>query len=99
MRDIAYFSAASATITRWPTGKRAVKIVGKVGTFPAIPDAVKRANIDKAREAYRAGPGGGAVQSGVDQFGTPIFNTGAPASYGDLIRPGSPYLKRSWRNV
>lgn len=91
-------SAASATITRWPTGKRAVKIVGALG-FPAIPAAVKRANIDKAREAYRAGPGGGAVQSGVNQFGTPIFNTGAPASYRDLTRPGSPYLKRSWRNV
>ena len=90
---------SSATRTTWPTGKRAVKIVGKLGFPVAVPAAVKRANIDKVREAYRAGPGGGAVQAGVNQFGTPIFNTGAPASYRDLVRSGSPYLKRSWRVV
>jgi hypothetical protein len=91
-------SAASATITRWPTGKRAVKIVGALG-FPAIPDVVKRANIDKAREAYRAGPGGGASPGGVNRFGTPVFAGDTPSSYRALVAPGSVYVKRSWRVV
>ena len=92
-------SPSSATITTWPTGRRAVQIVGALG-FPAVPGMVKRGNVDKARGWYRAGPGGGPTQSGVNQFGAPVFPddeyTGA---YRRLVRPGSPYLKRSWRTT
>jgi hypothetical protein len=85
-------SPASATITTWPTGKRAVKIVGALG-FPAIPDVVKRANIDHARRQYRSGPGGGAQQRGVNQFGVPIFEDGIEGTYHRMTRPWSPYVK------
>jgi len=88
--------AATGSRTTWPVGRRAVKIVGALG-FPRIPSSVKRANVDLARDAYRAGPGGGPSQMGVNQFGTPIFSSGTP-SYRTLVRAGSVYLKRMWRS-
>lgn len=91
-------SPASATITVWPTGKRAVKIIGALG-FPSIPDAVKRANIDHAREAFRQAIGTGPVQEGVNRFGVPVYATGKPESYRDLTRPTSVHVKRSHRTV
>lgn len=70
-------SPQCASYTLWPIGKRAVKIVGKVG-FPAIPAVVKRATISEARERFRQtiGGGGGPSQIGTNAFGQPIFLTG-----------------------
>lgn len=68
-------SPSGGTYNVWPLGKRAVKIVGKLG-FPAIPAVVKRATISETRERFRQSIGGGPVQAGVNQFGTPIFVTG-----------------------
>lgn len=89
-------SPSSATRTTFPTGKRAIKIIGALG-FPRIPEMVGHANIDKARQDYRSGPGGGAQQRGVNQFGVPIFEDGITGTYKALTRPGSPYVKRSFR--
>lgn len=69
-------SRASTTYSRWPLGERAVKIVGKLG-FPAVHPVVKRATIDETRERFRQAIGGGPIQAGVNQFGTPVFLTGA----------------------
>jgi len=91
-------SPASATITTWPTGKRAVRIVGALG-FPSIPADVKRANIDHAREAFRQAIGTGPVQEGVNRFGVPVYASGKPESYRDLTRPSSVHVKRSHRVV
>ena len=81
--------------TTWPTGKRAVQGTGVLG-FPRIPKWASRANIDRARDLYRQAAGNGPAQSGVNQFGVPVFNTGMPESYRRLIVPGSPFLKRAW---
>lgn len=91
-------SPASATRTTYPTGKRAVKLIGVLG-FPRIPAVVKRANIDMAREAYRQSVGGGPAQVGTNQFGTPVYLTGKPDTYKALLRTGSVHLKRMWRSV
>jgi hypothetical protein len=82
--------------TTFATGKRAVEGVGVLG-FPAIPSWVRRATIDRVRDQYRAAAGNGPAQSGVNQFGVPVFATGMPESYRRLLVPGSAYLKRVWR--
>ena len=87
-------SASSSTST-WPLGKRAVKIVGVLG-FSVVPEAVRNACLDMAREAYRQGPGGGPAQVGTNTFGAPVFLTGYPNSFRKLIAPGSPYVRRTY---
>ena len=59
----------------WPTGKRAVKLIGALG-FPAVPPVVKRACLGEAAERFRQRSGTGPSPAGINQFGTPIFLTG-----------------------
>lgn len=89
-------SRLNRTLTSWPCGKRAMKMVGVLG-FPRIPSVVSRANIDRVRDAYRASSGSGPANAGVNQFGVPVFQTGMSETYRRMIAPGSPYLKRGWR--
>lgn len=89
-------SARNTARSTWPTGKRAGRMVAVLG-FPRIPLAVTRANVDRARDAYRVASGSGPATAGVNQFGVPVFQTGMSESYRRLIAPGSVYLKRSWR--
>lgn len=89
-------SAQNSARTTFPTGKRAVKLVAALG-FPRIPEVVKLANVDRARDAYRMTTGSGPATAGVNQFGVPVFQTGMPETYRRMIAPGSPYLKRTWR--
>ncbi|HUW16205.1 MAG TPA: hypothetical protein VMW94_03930 [Actinomycetes bacterium] len=88
----------AGTYTTFSTGRRAVKIVGVLG-FASVPQAVRNACLDMAREAYRQGPGGGPAQVGTNQFGAPVFLTGFPVSFRQLIGVGSPYLRRSYVHV
>jgi len=85
----------AGTYTTFPTGKRAVRIVGVLG-FASVPQAVRNACLDMAREAYRQGPGGGPSQIGSNQFGAPVYLTGFPQSFRKLVGVGSPYLRRSY---
>ena len=84
-------SPASATVTTWPVGKRAVKIVGAFG-FPRVPNPVKRAVISECAERFRQKIGGGSQPVGVNQFGTPIFLTGDSPDFRRVTR--SPYSRR-----
>jgi hypothetical protein len=68
--------------TSYPQGMRTVQLVGAFG-WAAVPELVKRATIDLAREWYRQGPGGGGPV-GINQFGTPVFGPGAPPSIRQL---------------
>lgn len=68
----------AGTYSYFPTGRRAVKIVGVFG-FPKVPAVVKRAAASEVRERFRQGVGGGAQPAGVNQFGTPVFLTGNSA--------------------
>lgn len=86
-------SPAGASYNVWPIGKRAVKIVGKLG-FPAYHPVVKRGVIDEARERFRQNIGGGPIQAGVNQFGTPIFVTGNSPTMRRLLR--APFSLRSY---
>lgn len=79
-------SPAGASYTMWPRGKRAVKIVGRLG-FPASHPVVKRGTIDETRERFRQSIGGGPIQQGVNQFGTPIFLTGNSPAMRRLMAP------------
>lgn len=88
-------SLDSATRTVYPYGDSAIRLVGAIG-FPRVPALVKRSCIDLARLWYRQGPGGGAQQLGVNQFGTPIFEKGMPDSFYQLTRNGSPYVRRTF---
>lgn len=83
-----------ASVTSWPRGRRAVELVCARG-FPQVPSLVRRAVIDKAREWYRAGPGGGRQSSGVNQFGVPVFADAGDA-YQRLVGAGSPYVRRAY---
>ena len=76
-------------------GTCAVRLTGVLG-FPSVPEAVRNACVDMAREAYRQGPGGGPAQVGTSVLGAPVFLTGFPNSFRKLTAPGSPYLKRRW---
>lgn len=91
--DVVLSPAGSRTV--WPLGKRAVKIVGKLG-FPLVPSAVREATVGEVRERYRQGPGGGPSQQGVNQFGTPIFLTGDSPAMRRIIRTGSSFVRHSW---
>ena len=93
-QDISLAPAASVRTT-FPVGRRAVKVIGVRG-FASVPLPIKRMCVDMAREAYRQGPGGGAQQAGVNQFGTPIFATGMPQSFRTLTAPGSPFVRRTF---
>lgn len=85
-------SNVGTTATSWPSGYSTVQLVGAFG-WPAIPDLVKRATVDLAREWYRQGPGGGGPV-GINAFGTPVFGGGEPASIRQLRR--SEYAWRAW---
>ena len=88
-------SPDSATRTTWPTGRSSIRLVGALG-FPRVPALVKRACVDLARDMYRQGPGGGAQQAGVNQFGTPIFATGMPQSFRTLTATAYPFVRRTF---
>ncbi len=81
----------AGTYTTWPTGKRAVKLVGVLG-FPKVPAPVKRVCIAEAHERWRVEVGGGPVQVGVTAMGVPMFEKGRPIS---ALRSG-PWVKRSY---
>ncbi len=70
--------------TTWPTGKRAVRIVGVRG-FPKVPRAVKRGVLSETAERFRQRIGTGPTEVGVNQFGTPIFQTGSTSEYRTLL--------------
>lgn len=80
-----------ATYPTWPVGKRAVKVTGIPG-FPAVPPAVEWACLAEASERFRQRISGGAQPEGVNQFGTPMFLTGASSEM-RRIR-GEPYSLR-----
>lgn len=75
----------------WPKGKRAVKIVGKLG-FPAESASVTRATAGETAERFRQTIGGGPAQVGVTAFGTPIFLTGDSPAMRRILRP--PFSRR-----
>ena len=84
-------SPAGAAYTVWPIGKRAVKIVGKPG-FPVIPSVVKRATLTETSERFRQRIGGGPAQIGTNQFGNPVFLTGASSDMRRVL--GHPFSLR-----
>ena len=91
-------SPAGTDYTSFPVGYRGVELVGTLG-FSAIPEAVRNACLDMAREAYRQGPGGGPAQVGTNTFGAPVYLTGFPNSFRKLIAVGSPYLRHTYTSV
>jgi len=84
-------------LSRWsttpvfPVGRKAVKIVGRLG-FPAIPDSVKRACLAETAERFRQTIGGGPAQIGVTAFGSPIFLTGDSPAMRRILR--DPFSRR-----
>ena len=81
----------AGTYTLFPTGRRAVKIVGAFG-FPRVPDPVKRAVISECAERFRQKISGGSQPVGVNQFGTPIFLTGDSPDMRRVLR--HPFSRR-----
>lgn len=81
----------AGSYAEFPVGRRAVRIIGKPG-FPAIPRSVTRATISEVRERFRQSIGGGPVQAGVNQFGTPIFLTGDSPDMRRVLR--TPFSRR-----
>lgn len=71
LSDVSEFSS-------WYTGHQTVRLTGQFG-FPEVPELVRKATIDLAREWYRAGPGGGGPV-GVNRYGTPVFGGELPYS-------------------
>ena len=82
----------AGTYTAFPTGKRAVKIIGAFG-FPTVPNPVKRAVISECAERFRQKISGGSQPIGVNQFGTPIFLTGDSPDFRRVTR--WPYSRRA----
>lgn len=74
----------------WPPGYATVRLTGVFGSA-TIPPLIKKAALDLAREAFRQGPGGGGPV-GINQFGTPIFGGGMPASVTRAIARYGPVL-------
>jgi hypothetical protein len=74
----------AGTDTLFPTGYAAVRIVGRLG-FPAIHPVAKRGCIGEVRERFRQSVSGGALPAGINQFGTPIFLTGASPEMRKLL--------------
>ena len=89
-------SPSGTVRTTWPTGKRAVKLVGALG-FATVPKVVKRAVVSEVRERFRQSIGGGPTQVGVNTFGTPIFITGDSPDMRRLAKP--PYALHRYRSV
>lgn len=85
-------SPQCASWVQWPIGKRAVKIVGKVGGFPAIHRSLTRATLGETRERFRQTIGGGPPQIGVNAFGSPIFLTGDSHDMRRVLR--HPFTRR-----
>lgn len=81
----------AGTYPWFPTGRRAVKIIGVLG-FPKVPAVIKRAAASEVRERFRQSVGGGAQPMGVNQFGTPIFLTGSSAEMRRIQQP--PFSRR-----
>jgi hypothetical protein len=82
--------------TSWPVGIGAVKHIGPLG-FPRIPAPVARGCANEVRERLRQSITGYQQPDGVNQFGTPIFLTGATQDMRTLSRP--PWVKRSWAAI
>lgn len=82
----------AGSYTAFPTGKRAVKIVGAFG-FPRVPNPVKRAVLTESAERFRQKIGGGQAPAGVNQFGTPIFLTGDSPDFRRVTR--RPFSRRA----
>lgn len=87
--DIVLSPAGAYTV--FPTGYRAVKLVGVLG-FPYVPGVIKRAVIAEAHERWRQSVSGGAAPQGVNQFGTPMFLSGNTDEWRTATR--TPYGKR-----
>lgn len=79
----------------FPYGQGVVRLTGIFG-WPVVPNLVKRATIDLAREWYRQGPGGGGP-IGISQLGAPIFSSGSPPTVRQLYK--SDYRLRSFSYV
>lgn len=88
----------AGTYTTWPMGRRAVRIIGRLG-FPKVPTAVVEAVLGETRERYRQGPGGGATAQGVNQFGVPVFLTGDAPAMRRITRVGSPFVRRTYGSL
>jgi hypothetical protein len=69
--------------TNWYTVRQGVRLTGVFG-WAEVPQTIRKATLDLAREWYRQGPGGGGPV-GVNQFGTPLFLAGMPRSVQDAI--------------
>lgn len=87
--DVTLSPAGACTV--FPTGRRAVKIVGTFG-FPRVPAPVKRAVLAECAERFRQKIGGGQAPAGVNQFGTPIFLTGDSPDFRRVMR--APFSRR-----
>lgn len=81
--DIALSDIASNFRT-FSLGSGVVRASGIFG-WPEVPNLVKRATIDLAREWYRQGPGGGGP-IGIGALGQPIFSSGMPPTVRQLYR-------------
>ncbi len=88
--DVTLSPAGACTV--FPTGRRAVKIVGTFG-FPKVPASIKRAVLTESAERFRQKIGGGQAPAGVNQFGTPIFLTGDSPDFRRVTR--SPFSRRA----
>lgn len=88
-------SRVGATYLTYPVVDQGVRITAAFG-WPSVPDLVKRATIDLAREWYRQGPGGGGPV-GVSALGQPQFGSGYPPTWWMLYR--SDYRRRSFTYV
>jgi hypothetical protein len=89
-RDGVQLSERGAFV-RFPFGDATVRLTGVFGAA-TIPDLIRKATLDLAREWFRQGPGGGGPV-GVNQYGTPIFGGAEPKSVRDAI---ANYRWRSW---
>lgn len=69
--DHVYLGGTASGFSRFPDGRRLVRITGAFG-FPAIPDAVRKGTIDRAKQLYNADPSmqGGIV--GPDEYQSPV---------------------------
>ena len=76
-----------------------VTITGVFG-WEAVPGMVRRATIEVAREMHRQGPGGASAgQSGVNQYGVPVFMTGYPPTVRSVLADGSVFRSKSFASV
>lgn len=83
------------TRSTWPIGFDTVSITGVFG-FPAVPDAIRRATLEIAREMHRQGAGGAGAAQGVNQYGVPVFMTGYPPTVREVLAIDSIYRHQSF---